>query len=205
MLVDHRKFLPPIHKKPRLHQDALLMSFQNQWEIRRIYKEIIGLNKVDHFSINIVSPSGEMSVISYSPAIVYQIFKDGTYLYNGSISPTYYENLDFYTWDQCYDRRFHSQVKLSLETKNGIDTGLVMVHRAHGFNILFSFATKHKNSDFFENATENNKEFLQMGFHCLEQIKGLYSAYQKCGDFFLIEEPAYIKPICRLPNLTVIK
>ena len=205
MLFDQRKLTPPIHKPPRLHQDILLMSFENQWHIRRVYKEIIGLNGIDHFSINIVSPKGEMSIISYSPSIIYQIFQDGTYLYNGSISPTYYESLDFYTWDQCYDKRFYSQVKTSLQTKNGIDTGIVMVHRAFGFNILFSFASKQHNSELLANSAENNKDFLKMGFHCLDLIKETYSQYYESNEMLFIKQPDNIKPICRLPNLTLIK
>ncbi len=205
MLLESRKLVLPIHKLPRLHKDALLMSFENQWHIQKIYKEIIGLNNVDHFSINIVPPNGEMSIISYSPSIIYKIFNDGSYLYNGSISPTYYEALNFYTWDQCYDKRFYSKIKLSLQTQNGIDTGIVMVHREVGFNILFSFAAKNKKNHLLEQAVENNTEFLKMGFHCLEQIKGIYSQYYQGNEMFSIKLPKIIKPVCRLPNLTIIK
>lgn len=205
MLIDQRKLPPPIHKPPRLHKDALLMSFENQWHIRKAYCEIIGLNEIDHFSINIVSPNGEMSVISYNPSIVYQIFQDGTYLYNGTISPTYYEALEFYAWDQCYDKRFYSQVKLSLQTKNNIDTGIVIVHKAFGFNILFSFASKRKHSDLFVNAAENSKDFLKMGFHCLDLIKEVYSQYYDSDEMLLIKQPNHFKSICRVPNLTLIK
>ena len=196
---------PPLHKPPRLHKDALLMSFENQWRIRKIYTEIIGLNEIDHLSINIVDPNGEMSIISYNPSIVYKIFKDGTYLYNGTISPTYYENLDFYTWDQCFDKRFYNEVKNSLQIKNGIDTGIAMIHREFNFHILFSFASKRKNGDMLADAIENNQQFLKMGFHCLESIKDIYSQYYENDKFFLINEPTYIKPVCNLPNLKVIK
>lgn len=205
MLVDTRKFFPPIHKPPRLHKDVLLMSFENQWLIRKIYSEIIGLNEIDHFSINIVDPHGEMSIISYSPSIIYKIFKDGTYLYNGSISPTYYEKLDFYTWDQCYDRRFFNDVKNSLQTKNGIDTGIVMIHRAFNFHVLFSFASKRRYGDLFADSTENSKKFLNMGFHCLDLIKDIYIQYDESDKFCLIRKPTNVKAICRLPNLSVIR
>lgn len=205
MLIDHRKFTPPIHKPPRLHKDALLMSFENQWQIQQAYKEIIGLSNIDHLSINIVDPNGEMSVISYNPAIVYQIFNDGTYLYNGSISPTYYENLNFYTWDQCFDKRFYSKVKLSVQTRNGIDTGIVMVHKILRYHILFSFASKSKNSDLFDNAAENSSHFLKMGFHCFDLIKEIYSQYYISPEILTVKSPVQIKPICRLPNLSLIK
>lgn len=205
MLLETRRLPAPLHKPPKLHSDALLMSFKNHWRIRQIYNEIIGLNDIDHFSINIVDPNGEMSVISYNPSIVYKIFQDGTYLYNGTISPTYYENLDFYTWDQCYDRRFYTTIKNSLQVKNGIDTGVNMIHREFGYHILFSFASKRKNSDLLVNSIDHSREFLKIGFHCLDLIKDIYAQYNHSDEFSLIKQPAFIKPVCRLPNLTLIK
>lgn len=205
MSFDLRKKIPPVHKPPRLDKDTLTISFENQWAIKQAYKEIIGLNNVDHISINIVSPNGEMSVISYNPSIIYDIFKDGTYLYNGSISPTYYENLDFYTWDQCFDKRFYSEVEFSLKIKHGIDTGVVLVHRALGFNILFSFASKCKHGDLFSNIVENSSNFLKMGFHCLDLIKNIYSLSHESDEILHIKQPDNIQSICRLPNLTLIK
>lgn len=195
MLHDKRIFTPPAHKRPILHRDVLLMSFENQWQIRQIYQEIIGLEGIDHFSINIVDPQGEMSIISYSPAIIYNIFRDGSYLYNGSISPTYYENLNFYTWDQCYDRRFYTQVKDSLQTKNNIETGLVFVHKEKGFHLLFSFATKAKSGYMLEKAISCNQEFLRIGFHCFDKIKPIYTNYYESNELLLIKAPTHVKPI----------
>lgn len=204
MLIETRKFILPSHIVPKLHKDALLMSFENSWKIKKVYDEIIGINDVDHFSINVVDPTNQMSIISYSPSIVYNIFKDGTYIYNGSISPTYYKNLDFYAWDQCYDRRFYNETKRSLQIKNGIDTGVVIVHREFDFNIIFSFATKTKNSDLIFDISENNQKFMKMGFHCLNQIKDIYSKYYTSEKFHLIKEPSFIKTISGRPNLKLI-
>lgn len=204
MLVETRKIIAPCHIIPKLHKDALSVSFKHAWKIKKIYNEIIGLNQIDHFSINVVDTHGEMSIISYSPSIVYNIFKDGTYIYNGTISPTYYENLDFYAWDQCYDRRFYNSIKNSLQVKNGIDCGVVLVHREHGFNIIFSFASKVKNSDLLANSIENGREFMKMGFHCLESIKDIYSEHHDHEEFCLIKEPSFIKPIAGQPNLKLI-
>lgn len=205
MILETRRLPLPCHKPPRLHKEALIMSFKHQWLIRKIYHEIIGLEGVDHFSINIVDTNGEMSIISYNPAIAYEIYQDGTYLYNGTISPTYYENMDFYTWDQCYDRRFYTSVKNSLQVKNGIDTGIAMVHRENGYNIIFSFASKSPSSGLLSNSIENSRQFMKMGFHCLDLIKEIYTEYNTDPNFQLIKQPEFIRPVNCLPNLRLIK
>ena len=85
----------PRHKSPILHENAAVMSFENCYTLAKVYKEIIGLNNVHHFSLNVVDHEGKMSILSYNPQIAYNIFKDGSYLYNGSISPSYYNNFNF--------------------------------------------------------------------------------------------------------------
>jgi len=130
---------------------------------------------------------------------------DGSYLYNGTISPTFYENIDFYKWDQCYDKRFYKQIKTDVEIKNGIEVGFVIVQRINGFNILFSFASKQKKSDILINAIENNNEFIKIGYHCLDGIKNIYSQYYESQEMFLIKKPAHIKPIHYEPNLIIKK
>lgn len=195
----------PLHIPPKLNKESLLFSFENQWKIQKAYKEILGLNGVDHFSINIANTLGEMTVISYSPSVLYNIVQDGSYLYNGSISPSYYEKLDFYTWDQCFDRRFYKFVKDKLQVRNGIEMGMVMVYRSHGYNVLFSFATRCSNSEILDHAQQDNTSFLKMGFHCFDSIKHCYADLLNEPGVSLIEAPNKFKPVCGLPNLRIVK
>lgn len=204
-MLRKKQYIPPIHIPPKLHKDTLLFSFENQWEIKNIYKEILGLYDVDHFSINIVNQMGDMTVISSNASIVYNIFQDGSYLYNGSISPTYYEKMDFFIWEQCFDRRFYQSVKDSLQSRNGIYAGIVMVYRSLGYHILFSFATKSANNQMLENAIDNNINFLKMGFYCFNLIKQSYSSMLNDNNILKIKSPNIFKPLCGLPNLKVVK
>ena len=113
----------PRHKSPVLHENAALMSFQNCHKLGKVYQEIIGLNNIHHFSLNVVDSEGKMSILSYNPQIAYNIFKDGSYLYNGSISSSYYDNFSLYTWDETYDPHYAAFLKNNMERKNGINKG----------------------------------------------------------------------------------
>lgn len=53
----------PRHKPPRLHEKASLMSFENCYRLEKIYKEVIGLNNVHHFSLNVVDSKGKMGMV----------------------------------------------------------------------------------------------------------------------------------------------
>ena len=127
--------------------------------------------------VAVVDSKGKMSILSYNPQIAYNIFKDGTYLYNGSISPTFYEKLDFYTWDQAYDPRYYYQLKNNMELKNGIKTGVVITKNVGQIKLLFSFATKRDPQEFISDIKENKKQYKLMGEHCFDRIHTILESY----------------------------
>lgn len=156
----------PRHKPPILHENGALISYANCYKLAKIYKEIIGLEKIHHFSLNVVDSDGKMSILSYNPHIAYNIFKDGTYLYNGSISPSYYNNFNFYTWDEAYDPRYACVLKNNMERKNGINKGVVITKKIDDMTLLYSFATKSNGDDFVLHMQDQRELYYQMGDHC---------------------------------------
>ncbi|HCC3261896.1 hypothetical protein SDB96_15845 [Legionella pneumophila serogroup 1] len=166
-------FCLPRHRAPVLHKDAVTISFENCYKIGRTYKEIIGLDNIHHFSLNIVDPNGEMTILSYNPQIAYNIFKDGSYLYNGSISPTFYETREIYTWDEAYDPRKYHLLKNNMERKNGIKEGVVLTKRVNSFILLYSFATKLNGVDFLSEINARKNYFYSAGDFCFERIQSI--------------------------------
>ncbi len=163
----------PRHKPPILHENATLISFSNCHKLGSVYKEIIGLENIHHFSLNVVDEAGKMSILSFNPQIAYNIFKDGSYLYNGSISPSYYNNFSLYTWDEAYDPRYATFLKNNMERKNGINKGVVITKKAHGLTLLYSFATKADGQEFVLQIQEQQDAFYKMGDHCFGQIQSI--------------------------------
>ncbi len=160
-----------------LHEKAAIMSFENCFRLGKIYKEIIGLRNVNHFSLNVVDTQGKMSILSYNPQIAYNIFKDGSYRYNGSISPDFYNYRDLYTWDEAYDPTCYHTLKNTMERKNGIQMGVVLIKRTENLTFLYSFATKLDGHEFLLDLQENTKFFYGMGEHCASLITPIYEKY----------------------------
>lgn len=160
----------PQHRPPVLHKDAVTISFENCYTLGKTYKEIIGLDKIHHFSLNVVDFNGEMTILSYNPHIAYNIFKDRTYLYNGSISPTFYENREIYTWDEAYDTRKYNLLKNNMERKNGIKIGVVLTKRVNDLILLYSFASKSDDIDFLSDIYERKDYFYSAGDFCFDRL-----------------------------------
>ena len=110
-ILNNNNYKNPIYTPAKLDTSGFIISFNNLFNIKKSYKEILGLEHIDHVSINIVNSRAEMTIISLNPSIAHAIINDGSYIYNGSISPDFYMNKDFYTWEEAYDPNFKALLK----------------------------------------------------------------------------------------------
>lgn len=173
----------PKHKPPVLHESASTMSFEQCPKLLKIYQEVIGTRNITHFSLNVVDARGKMAILSYKPQIAYNIFKDGTYLYNGSISSTYYDNKSLYSWDETYAPSHYKLLKNNMENKNGINKGVVLVKKIHNLTLLYSFATRSDGNDFYSDINESTDQFYEIGDHCFNQINPILQIYSIYPEF----------------------
>lgn len=167
----------PNHKPPILHEHAATMSFEQCSKLFKIYQEVIGIRNITHFSLNVVDPFGKMAILSYRPQIAYNIFKDGSYLHNGSISSTFYDNKYLYTWDETYSQSHYKLLKNNMENKNGINKGVVIVKKVNNLTLLYSFATRADGNDFYADINESTNQFYEIGDHCFTRISPLLEIY----------------------------
>lgn len=175
----------PKHVPPVLHECASTMSFEQCSKLLKIYQEVIGVRNITHFSLNVVDAQGKMAILSYRPQIAYNIFKDGTYLYNGSISSTYYNHKSLYSWDETYAPSHYKLLKNNMENKNGINKGVVLVKKIKNLTLLYSFATRTDGNDFYSDINESTDQFYEIGDHCFNQINPIlqiYSIYPEYDD-----------------------
>ena len=63
----------------------------------------------------------------------------------------------------------------AVETELGTDVAGTMATLK--LRLAVALANNGRLKNLFFNAAENNKEFLKMGFHCLDLIKEIYSQY----------------------------
>ncbi|KTD04519.1 putative FlgJ-like protein [Legionella geestiana] len=150
-----------------------MISFEYCYYIAKVYKDIIGLRNISHFSLNVVDKDGKMSILSLNPQIAYNIFKDGTYRYNGSISPSFYNQYEIYTWDETYSKKYHNLLINNMERKNGIKKGVVLTQKLNNIKLLFSFATKGDGEAFHKDIVESKSFFLAAGYHCFDKVKNI--------------------------------
>lgn len=167
----------PGYRLPKLHKDILSISLSHYKEIRKAYSEVLMLNAVDHLSINIVNPEGEIVFLSSTPYTGINVCRSGLWLYDTSIHPAIYENKEFCWWEDCYCQEMKDILHLEKEIKNNLNIGFIFSRKINDFYLLYSFATKEKDLDIKNMITQYQKTFLDMGDHCYSQIQSIYQRY----------------------------
>lgn len=164
-------------KMATFHKDVETIGLRNFYDLRRIYSDIIGLKYIDHFTINIESPDGVLTLLPYNPAIYISLRKSGLIRYDGNLSPSVYRNNDLFVWDKAYVPRFANDIKKIKEHRFNIQAGVVLVNKIDGFHIMYSFASKNNGTALIEAITHSREDFLFMGNHCYSYIRKIYNRH----------------------------
>lgn len=161
----------------KFHKEVLNISFRHKYQIKKVFKNILGLYNIDHFSLDLVMPSGEMVFFSGTPSHCYEICRRGYGQYDGIISPDNYENYEFYWWENTYHEKFSDKITQIREGVLGLKNGFMMVRKWNDFYFIYSFATKHRDLKFQSMIVNNINKLLEIGDFCYTEIRQIYAEY----------------------------
>ena len=160
---------------PKFHKNLLTISLYHRQTILEKYSDVLGINNIDHISVNVIDPNEELVFLSATPLTGINVCSSKLYLSDLSIHPAMYMNKIFYWWDDCYLPEMRNRLKLEKEFKNGLKHGFIITEHKKGFTFLYSFATrKTKNLEDWLVADKYEYLFKQIGRYCFNSVKNLY-------------------------------
>lgn len=161
----------------KLHPEVLSIPFLHRKELSTKFRDVLGLLYLDYISIEIINPNAEYLYFSALPAVNFNLIENHLWPYDGAMSPTFYQHYSFYTWASAYQTMFCNELKIMKEREHGFHYGFVLVRKINQFYLLYSFATKNKNSEINLFFDEQKNELLKMGDYCYKLIRPLYMNY----------------------------
>lgn len=160
-----------------LHKEVLTISYKHRFEIKKYFKEVLGLYGIDHFSLDLVSPSGEMVFFSGTPSHGYEICSRGFGQFDGSISPAYYKSYEFYWWKDVVHSRFNDEINYIRDVRHQFRHGFMLVRQWNDFFMIYSFATKSGNTQFPSIIINHLNHLLDLGDHIYNELRDTYAEY----------------------------
>ena len=123
-------------------ENCLYLSFANLNKIKHAYHDALSIGIVDHLSINLVNPEGEILFFSSTPETGYNVCSGDLWKYDYSIHPSMYRRHRWFSWDDCYDDRKKHELTFHKEVQNSLKFGFVVSKPVEDFHLLYSFASK---------------------------------------------------------------
>ena len=159
------------------HNRLLSISLENFRAIKKVYQDVLGLRYIDHLSINIINPHGEIVFLSSTPLTGINVFANNLQRHDYSIHPFVFSKNSFYWWDECYEPAYFDQLKMVKERENNLSTGFVCCERIKGFYLLYSFASRENGEEIKANIYDLRENFIAMGRHCYDGVRSIYQRY----------------------------
>ena len=120
------------------HKDVTEISYRHKYNIFRVMQDIIGYEIVQHFSLNLVRPDGEMSFLSGTPSHAFEICNRGLGEYDGIISPQYYANQEFYWWKDAAHKAYAEDIQHVRKGILNLHDGFMLVRKIDSFYFVYS-------------------------------------------------------------------
>jgi len=156
------------------HDKLYEALFENFHITKKVSSDILGLFGIEHFSLDIVDPTGKMIFFSTTPAHGYEICKAGYGQYDGIISQEYYKNYEFYWWKNAAHKKYANNIEEIREQILGLKHGFMLVRCLNNFYIMYSFATKSNSLNFQTTVINNINEYLSMGDYAYNTLRPIY-------------------------------
>ena len=156
---------------------ASTLIFQYKREAYRVFSDVIGLHDIDHIALTTISPQYELTFLSYTPSIEYELITTDLWAYDRSHHPDFFKKRQCKLWTDLYHEDKYSELMHVKQHTKHLRAGLSTTIQYKHCTLLLSFATKSKHPEAGQRLLEAHPELIQMGRYCFQNISHLFMPY----------------------------
>ena len=158
------------HELVTLHHDLPELLFRYRKTLSHPFRDILRLLDIHHMAIDIITPQNIIVPFSSTPSMLFNLIENELWMYDGSISPTYFQRLPFYLWQQVYLPKHSDKLKQYKEREYHYRDGFTVVRKINRFYLLYSFATKNRGI-LWQPYVKQMNDLLSIGDYCYKCIR----------------------------------
>lgn len=131
----------------KLHPDAKEISFEHIYTIQDVFKKNISpLLGIDYFSLMLVDSHNVLTIYSNRPSLEFNLIANEIWIHDGIFYLDNHRDNMFYFWDELYSDAMRTLLTQEKEKKYGFEFGFFLTKRINDIFVIYSFATKRKES-----------------------------------------------------------
>lgn len=173
----HKKKATQQHIYPTLNKSNVDLLFSHKKELSSKFSDIIGLHFIDHLSVFLLDPNNELTIISSTPSVEFNLINTGLWFYDHTFSPKTFTDGHLDTWETFYHPIYSKLLALEKKQAHRFTHGINLVRQINHHTVLYSFATRNEFGDPDKYYQEIKGDLLLIGNHSYNLIRNIFSMY----------------------------
>ncbi len=160
------------HCTPHLNAETLL--FKHKRVALGVFRDVIGINEIDHISIACINMNDEVIFISHTPSIEYNLITSGLWVYDMAYHFDFYKNNNNQYWDQLYHHTKLAELTNIKQTTHQFSSGFSIPIKQDNCHLIYSFATKSKDAHSKSFFCDKQDELVKIGHYCFHKLATIF-------------------------------
>lgn len=162
--------------KSSIHPLAEKLLFEHKRVVSRIFRDVIGLYQLAHFSITLINRQNEMVFLSYTPSIEYNLITSGLWSSDLSYHPNFYLNQAAKLWHELYLPHEYDGLLQIKQVQTGLSMGIAIPVQHEHFSLVYSCATASKDPNIAMELYQQQEALKDVGSYCFQKLSPLLTS-----------------------------
>jgi len=162
-------------KKITPHPQFLDILFSFKGSVSRVFKDVIGIHQIHHFSLARINQHQELVALSSTPAIEFNLFNGPLWQYDRTYNPHWFNLCTQSTWQALYQPSRYDELYYLKQSKLSYPIGISLAHKIGQNFMIYSLASNKsctRTHDLFANRGE---DFYEIGQHCANELMPVFN------------------------------
>ncbi len=163
-------------KQISLHPNFLETLFAHKSQVSTVFKDILGLYKINHFAISHIDSQSRLLTLSSTPSLEFNLFSSNLWRFDKTYQPNWYSLCSSSPWQSLYSSERYDELYYLKQLKHHYPIGLSMAVKTADSHLIYSIASEAECQQTQAFFTSQQAHFNRIGEYCSNALLPLILA-----------------------------
>lgn len=158
----------------RPHPKLIDTLFAFRRRVSSVFDDVLGIFEIRHVAITRISPDLQLSVLSSTPAMEFNLFSGNLWRFDNTFNPVWFKRCIQTNWQTLYQENRYDELYYLRQIKHQLPLGLSLSSILDDTYYIYSLASNlscKKTQELFVN---HHEEFYKIGQYCANMLAPLF-------------------------------
>ncbi len=166
------EYSPSTHQA---HEALLELLFAHKKRVSAVFKDILGLHEIDYIAITHIDNHQQLSILSSTPALEYNLFTRHLWQYDATYKPEWFmQDKPATSWADLYEPERFDELYYLKQVKFRLPIGVSLSSTFENHRIIYSMASKKSCTYTQAQFADHSDNFRNIGLYCYRQLRDIF-------------------------------